>query len=366
MKPTDPPDRTGSGLLRTGRAASCHSHDLVKALGRRIDRATDVTGLSAPAREVETVIRSLHADGLKATAIAAVVGSLNRQIFARLWEMLAPEALRADSCLLVMGSEGRGEQIVRTDQDNALILRDGRLFPGLDAVTSTFSAALADFGYPPCPGGIMLSRPSWCRSEAGFRSALFDWTQTAAPDGPMNLAIFLDARVVAGDAGLLEMLDTSLRPMVAGNDAFFARFAAAIGQFGREGGWWRRLPGLRGRGAAEIDLKKLGLFPVVHGVRTLALEAGVRAVSTDARLSELEATGRIDHDLARDLRGALGHLMGLKLSENLRQMAMGRRPDNLVRIGDLDEDDRRTLREALSTARRFKAWLAWHYRLDTL
>ena len=56
------------------------------------------------------------------------------------------------------------------------------------------------------------------------------------------------------------------------SDAFYARFAGAIEQFGGEGGWWRRLPGLRGREAAEIDLKKLGIFPLVHGVRTLALQ----------------------------------------------------------------------------------------------
>ena len=68
-----------------------------------------------------------------------------------------------------MGSEGRGEQIVKTDQDNALILRDGFAFDGLEAVTDAFTAALIDFGYPPCPGGIMLSRPLWRQPLAGFR-----------------------------------------------------------------------------------------------------------------------------------------------------------------------------------------------------
>ena len=59
-----------------------------------------------------------------------------------------------------MGSEGRGEQIIKTDQDNALLLRDGFAFDGLEAVTEAFTAALIEFGYPPCPGGIMLSRPA--------------------------------------------------------------------------------------------------------------------------------------------------------------------------------------------------------------
>ena len=115
-----------------------------------------------------------------------------------------PQELRANSCLVVMGSEGRGEQIVKTDQDNALILRDGFAFDGLEAVTEAFTAALIEFGYPPCPGGIMLSRPLWRQPLDGFRAALRDWTHGSDPDGPMNLAIFLDAAAVAGDARLLD------------------------------------------------------------------------------------------------------------------------------------------------------------------
>ena len=194
------------------------------------------------------MIRVLSDDGVRIEVIAGLVGGLNRRIFQRLWTLLAPEELRANSCLVVMGSEGRGEQIVKTDQDNALILRDGFAFDGLEAVTNAFTAALIEFGYPPCPGGIMLSRPLWCQPLEGFRAALRDWTHGSDPDGPMNLAIFLDAAAVAGDARLLDEAQAYLRRLLAGSDAFYARFAAAIEQFGGEGGWWRRLPGLRGRG----------------------------------------------------------------------------------------------------------------------
>ena len=82
-----------------------------------------------------------------------------------------------------MGSEGRGEQIIRTDQDNALILRDGFAFPALEAVTQAFNAALIGFGYPPCPGGIMLSRPLWCQPLAGFRERCANGRTAADPEG---------------------------------------------------------------------------------------------------------------------------------------------------------------------------------------
>lgn len=332
----------------------------------RIDQASGTSELASAARQVEGMIRVLDADGVDVEIVAGLVGRLNRQIFRRLWELLAPEALRANSCLIVMGSEGRGEQIIRTDQDNALILRDGFVCPRLAEVTQAFTAALVEFGYPPCPGGIMLSRPLWCQDVAGFRAALYGWTHGADADGPMNLAIFLDAAVVAGDATLLAELRAYLRRLTAASDAFHARFVAAIEQFGGEGAWWRRLPGLRGPDAAEVDLKKLGLFPVVHGVRTLALEAGVEALGTAARLRALEAAGRIDSDLARDLVDALHCLMGLKLASNLDQIAAGRPPDNLLRLDQLGTLERQSLKDSLAIVRRFKAWLAHHYRLDAL
>ena len=330
------------------------------------ERATTVAELGAAAAQIEGLIRVLTEDGVRVEVIAGLVGGLNRRIFDRLWTLVAPDELRANSCLLVMGSEGRGEQIIRTDQDNGLILRDGFAFPELEAVTDAFTAALIDFGYPPCPGGIMVSRPLWRQPLEGFRQALRDWTQGSDPEGPMNLAIFLDAAVVSGDAQLLADARAYLARLLAGSDAFHARFASAIERFGGDGGWWRRLPGLRGREAAEIDLKKLGIFPLVHGVRTLALQYRVDAVGTAERITALAAAGRIDAGTGRDLVDALRCLMGLKLANNLRQIAAGRTPDNSVRLSELGTLDRQLLRDALAIVRSFKQWLAMHYRLDAL
>jgi CBS domain-containing protein len=339
-----------------------HSH----LIAMQAAQAGDVAELGAAARQIDGLIRVLHGDGVRVEVIAGLVGELNRQVFERLWALLAPEALRANSCLIVMGSEGRGEQIVKTDQDNALILRDGFEAEGLEAVTEAFTAALIDFGYPPCPGGIMLSRPLWRQPLAGFKAALGEWILGADPEGPMHLAIFLDAAAVAGDVGLLTAARDRVDRLLSGSDAFYARFASAVQSFGEDGSWWSRLPGLRGREAAEIDLKKLGIFPIVHGVRALALQYRMRDLGTAERLAALVAAGRIDAALARDLTEALRFLIGLKLGANLRQMADGRTPDNRIRLVELGTLERQALKDSLAIVRRFKQWLGRHYRLDAL
>ncbi|PZQ48113.1 MAG: signal transduction protein [Rhodovulum sulfidophilum] len=362
------PDRAGPiiGILtQLDLMAFVANHSQLIAL--EAGRAATVEELGAAARQIEGMIRVLAEDGARVEVIAGLVGGLNRRVFDRLWTLIAPEEIRANSCLVVMGSEGRGEQIIRTDQDNALILRDGFTHPGLEAATEAFTRALIDFGYPPCEGGIMLSRPLWRQPVAGFRAALLDWTQGGAAEGPMYLAIFLDAAVVAGDARLLGELNAYLRRVLATSDAFHARFAAAIQQFGEaEGGWWRRLPGLSGKEAAEVDLKKLGIFPLVHGVRALALRYGIEALGTEERLGALREAGRIEPARARDLVDALRCLMRLKLSGNLRQIEAGRAPDNMLRPAELGTLERQSLRDSLAIVREFKRWLALLYRLDAL
>ena len=271
-----------------------HSH--IVAL--QIDDATTVAELKDAAERIDAMVALLHDGGIKIERIARLVGELNHRLFARLWSLVAPAELVANSCLLVMGSEGRGEQIIKTDQDNALLLRDGfEQHPQLAEIAVRFNAALAEFGYPPCPGNIMLTNPLWRSGEAQFRDSLREWIYGSDPEGPMRLAIFFDAIAVAGDAHLLDRLRAHLDAVLAGSDAFLARFAAPADQFDEPNSWWLRLTA---RGDERpLDLKKLGTFPIVHGVRALSLKHQVRESGTTERLHRLVEARHLDADLGR-------------------------------------------------------------------
>jgi len=350
------------GQLELMSFVSNHSH----LIALQVAQAGEIADLRDAALRIDELIESLHGDGVRVEVISGLVRELNRSLLARLWELIAPPALRENSCLLVMGSEGRGEQIVKTDQDNALLLRDGFAFEGLDALAERFGETLGSFGYPPCPGGIMVSNPLWRQPLANFRTQLQRWIHGTDPEGPMNLAIFLDASAVAGDPELLEQARGYVDQILLDTDLFYARFASAIDRFGEPDGWWVRLAKSLVHGESEIDLKKLGIFPVVHGARALALQYRVRELGTVARLRVLATQGRIDEALARDLVDALHFLIGLKLGANLRQRASGQAPDNRLRLSTLGTLDRDALDDALAIVRRFRHWLRLHYRLDVL
>ncbi|MEO8250519.1 MAG: DUF294 nucleotidyltransferase-like domain-containing protein [Burkholderiales bacterium] len=340
---------------------SNHSH----LIALSIEQATGIDELKAASHQVNDLVDLLHEGGTRVEVISGMVSELNVQLFARLWSLLAPPDLMANSCLLVMGSEGRGEQILKTDQDNALLLADGFEWGGLAELTERFTAALIEFGYPPCPGNIVVSNPLWRQPLSAFKDQISDWLRGSNADGPMNLSIFLDAAAVAGDATLLGRAKEHLNDMMAGSDVFLARFARAADQFA-EPGWWSRLTGLLQHEEPLFDLKKLGTFPIVHGVRALALQRRIDALATTARLKALVAEGGLSAKLARDLTEALHFFMALKLKNNLRQRQAGERASNVVRLSDLGTLEGDQLKDALAIIRQFRQYLQHHFRLDSL
>ncbi|MBK6615367.1 DUF294 nucleotidyltransferase-like domain-containing protein [Ottowia sp.] len=338
------------------------NHSLLITL--QIGAAGSIDELSQAAAQINGMIGRQFRSGTHVGLIAKMVQDLNARLFERAWQLVAPPQLVAHSCLIVMGSEGRGEQLLKTDQDNALILRDGFAPPpDLAAITARFSDALARFGYPPCPGGIMLSNPAWCMSATEFTQTARRWLLVPEADSLMNLAIFMDAHAVAGDAGLLDAVRAGLLELTIDSDAMLARFAAAIDAFGNTTGWWNRL---LGDGADRMNLKKEGIFPLVHGVRSLALAHRLTETGTEARIAALVRAGPLSRDTGQELTGALHFFMALKLKAGLAEMERGEPVSGAVDVPGLTTLDRDLLKDALGVVKRFKAQLRHRFKLGAL
>jgi CBS domain-containing protein len=336
-------------------------------LGLQIERAASIDDLRRASEQLPRLVQVLHGHGTKIPYITQLVAELTRRIAARLFEMLAPPALSANACLMVMGSEGRGDQILKTDQDNGLILRDGCEAPELPRFGEAFTEALVSFGYPPCPGGIMVSNPFWAKPLAAFRDELRRWLLAPDETALMNVAILIDAAPVAGDFALLAELKAELFELRRGEAAFCARFARAIDSFETPSlGGIRSLLVGRMPGREPLDLKKSGIFPIVHGVRALVLERGIPETNTPERIRRLEDLGLFDHGFAVDLIEAYGFLLGLRLQARLDRLRLEQTPDNLIRPQDLNSFERDLLKDSLAIVGRFKELVRHHFHLKML
>jgi len=335
----------------------------------RIVRAHDLGALREEAARITRFVATLYRAGTRVGQIGRLVQALNAKLFERTWQLVAPAELVAHSCLFVMGSEGRGEQLLKTDQDNGLILRDDA--PVSDTAVADacerFSSALRDFGYPDCPGGIMVCNPAWRRSASDFARVVRTWLLQPDPQGLMALAIFSDAHAVAGDASLLAGVRAEMDDLVSADDALLGRFAAAIDSFPEaSGGWWNRLLLIGGEDQEALDLKKAGIFPIVHGVRSLALREHVHATGTAARLDALVAAGRLPPDFAHDLGDSLQFLMALKLRVGLDELESGRAISGTVRTHRLSSLERDLLKDALAVVKRFKTLVRHQFHMEAV
>ena len=340
---------------------SNHSH----LISMQIDNASSLDELEKAAVQITPMIGRQYRGGTRVELIAKLVQDLNARLFDRAWHLIAPPELLANACLFVMGSEGRGEQLLKTDQDNGLILRDGYTPPqDLAAICQRFSDVLARFGYPPCPGGIMLSNPAWRQSASDFAQTVRRWLVMPEADSLMNLAIFMDAHAVSGDARLLEDVRASLMQMATDNDALRARFASAIDAFGSHTGWWNRLLG--GDAAQALNLKKEGIFPLVHGVRSLALAERLVETGSTERIAALVAAGVLSADMGRELTESLRFFMGLKLKAGLAELDRGQPVSGAIDVGSLSTLERDLLKDTLDVVKRFKAQLRHRFKLGAL
>lgn len=329
---------------------SSHSH----LVAERLHRANSLSELADIAHEMTTSVSSLQASGMGAVELARLMQVLNGQLFEKAWSLIAPPDVVAKSCLLVMGSEGRGEQVLKTDQDNALIADDDMDMKALHEYAVRFSQVLSDFGYPPCAGGIMVSNPKWCQTLSDFKRTVAHWCKSPSGETLMDLAIFLDARAVAGKSELLHEVKDHLKQYLDNDAGVQMTFARAITQFDEHNkGFFAKI---LGKGDTHhMDIKKMGLFPVVHGVRALALKAGIDETGTFDRLNRLKNQGIITESLAKDTKDALGYLMNIRLKAGLFYVRNNEPiSPNQVDTELLSTLERDLLKDALAVVKRFK------------
>jgi CBS domain-containing protein len=332
----------------------------------RIDRARSVSDLEPAARDIQDQVERLHRQGVKVEVIAEITSDLNRALFSKLYKFIAPPSIWEAGCLIVMGSEGRGEQTVRTDQDNGLLLAEPVPEEDLAAFRKDFTEALARFGFPPCPGNIMVGNPQWSQTVDGFIHQIKSWVLTPDNFSAMNLGVFFDAVAVTGDAALLERAKTVMRDMMRGESAYLARFAKAIDQFEEaSAGVLTSIMASVGVASDAIHIKKSGVFPIVHGIRVMSIDKGIVATSTAERIDALASV--IGEALASELKSALSYFMEVRLRSQLLAMRTGRQEEEaIVRIKELSSRERDLLRESLKVVKKFREIVRFRYHLNAM
>ena len=330
---------------------STHSHVITLAIAR----ADNLDALAEAASKQRILVESLYNRGVRTRFIMELISAVNEQIMEKAFSLLVPPERQKQCCLMVLGSEGRHEQILKTDQDNALIIANNVDWPEYGQTMHQLTQTLVQLGYPLCPGGVMVQNSQWVKSQHDWDSTLQHWCRSRSADNLMLLAIVADAHCVAGDATLMDPIKHTLSRLTLHQEALLADFVRPALAFSSP----LTLFGQVKQGKNGLDIKQGGIFPVVHGIRTLSLEYGITVTNTFERISALQHRGVLEKQTADNLSEALKLFFKLRLAQQLQQ----HQNSNQLDVKQLDRAERDLLRHSLHVVKKFKQWLAYHYQI---
>lgn len=340
---------------------------------REIAEATSIHALGQLHGKIQELVLHMVASGVATRNLVRMIAHLNDRLLLRLIEILRAEKfpeLTDRFAFVVLGSEGRREQTLSTDQDNALIYADelsASEVTQLEAFSHELIDALIDIGVPPCPGGIMAKNRFWRRSLSEWSQVLDSWLSTPTPQNILNGSMFFDLRTIYGDPDLEQALKRHLAAHLGKEAAFLAHTGVNVLRFKAPLGWLGGIKaGRHGEERGKVDIKKAGIFAITEGIKLLALEAGILDGGTRERLQGLATAQVMERGQVQDLEASFDFLVFLRLRCQVRALKEGAPPNNYVTLAHLNRMERGRLALALQEVQEFQSFLRRHFQLDLI
>ena len=328
------------------------------AVLRRVEHLPSREALPGYSAHVKEMTSALLSGGLDALVIAGFVSRLNDALVKRIltWAEAELGPPPAPYAWIVFGSEGRMEQTLLTDQDNAIVFADEGTEhrTWFQALAERANRDLLAAGFPECPGGYMASR--WLGPLSEWKSRFTGWMDVPNPKALLEASIFFDYRAVYGQ------LDLSPLAAVIGaaprKVPFLRLMAAGALEFHPPPMLLLRLKGE----SSVVDLKKHAISPIVFLARTLALSVGSTARGTLERLDVATREGAMDRDQLGTIAEAYRFVVGLRLRLQLRQLQAGEVPANAVHLADLSAIERSRLKDSLRAVKVWQEQAAYRFQ----
>ncbi|MFN5543166.1 MAG: DUF294 nucleotidyltransferase-like domain-containing protein [Betaproteobacteria bacterium] len=361
-------------------------------IAKSIDRCADGMSLAKVADDVRQMALALVGQGVAAEQLTQFVTTMNDAIAEKAIELAAIESPppNVEWCWIGLGSEGRMEQTLVTDQDNAIIFAPAvsagpmdieALRVGFLAFATVVNRLLDQAGFPFCRGDIMAKNPRWCLTQSEWRNLFEAWMRSPSSLALLNAAIFFDFRALHGKSELVTDLRDWLRSVAPTQKLFLHQMAANALQVRPPLGLIRDFVDADDVYPGTIDLKKFGTRPFIDAARLFALANQVSATNTADRLRQAMRKMRVGDDEISAYIDSFHFVQLLRLRNNQRttdtdhadrgdfvaaQAELDNQSNaqmaNRIRTDALNDLDRRILKEALRQARKLQARLEMDFQ----
>ncbi|MGB5818869.1 MAG: DUF294 nucleotidyltransferase-like domain-containing protein [Saonia sp.] len=300
---------TEDGTPNTKVVGILSRHDVMVALGnnpavliKAIKRSKKCKHIKEIRKNIMELLKGYLEQNIPMTLTMKIISELNdacikQVIKISLRKMDFPPPVKF--AWLAMGSQGRSEQLLHTDQDNALIFEDvdEEKLPEITAyfleLAHLVNKGLYTIGYEYCPAEMMASNPKWCLSLKEWKNTTSHWIINPGSDEVLLSSIFFDYNLIYGNKELVEELSAHIFDSVKKYPIFYLHLASGALQNPSPTGFFRKLL-VEQDGAHKdfFDLKMRALMPLTDAARVLILSHSVQSINNTAerfeKLAELE------------------------------------------------------------------------------
>jgi CBS domain-containing protein len=340
--------------------------------GRSVAAACDMTGLLQAASQIQALVHQLVEQAQAAEPMTLLISMLNDMLTRRVIEIEVASAgagMALDGvrwCWISLGSEGRQEQTLSSDQDNGIIFSGNQpaevLREKLLPLARRINATLDACGFPLCTGQVMASNPQWCLSLLEWKERFRNWIIEGDPEALLNSCIFFDLRPLHGAMELAEELAGWLAKEASANSRFLFQMSAnALHREAPLGMFRRFVVEKKGKYPGTIDLKVKAAAMFVDAARIYGLASGCHASNTAERFQLAIKAHRLHPDDVEKWIKAFYFIQRLRLKNQQRSYELGQEMHNHIDPKQLDASDRDNLQDALRQARALQRRLGLDY-----
>ncbi|MEM8937729.1 MAG: DUF294 nucleotidyltransferase-like domain-containing protein [Bacteroidota bacterium] len=304
---------TEDGTIHTKAVGILSKHDIMLSLGnnpavlvKAIKRTNKAEEIKPLRNGVMNLLRGYLDQNIPLTLTSKIISELNDACIKRVVELSLekmPSEPPVKFAWLAMGSQGRSEQLLHTDQDNALLFEDvadSKFDKTRDyflQLAKIITTGLNVIGYEYCPADMMGSNPKWCNSLSGFKKMISKWIANPGPDEVLLSSIFFDYNRTYGDKELVSKLSHHIFNTVKQYPIFLTHLASGALMNPSPSGFFREfLVEQDGVHKDFFDLKLRALMPLVDAARVLILSRNVPDISNTCeryeKLAELEPNNK--------------------------------------------------------------------------
>lgn len=356
------------GVLALSDIVRHESHNAL-LVARSIFRQPDLAGLQELATEVRAgFIRLVQEDAnshMIGSAMAVIGRSFKQRLLELAEEQLGPAPI--PYCLLALGSMARDEQLVVTDQDNALIL-DNSYDPALHGeyfaqLATWLCDGLHACGYPYCSGKVMANNPQWRLTRQQWSETFQRWIEQPNPQSLLDASIFFDLDGVYGQVEWAEQLRQQIAEQAKQQPRFLAAMARnALNRTPPLGFFKDFVMEQDGEHKNSINLKRRGTAPLADLIRVHALAIGSTALNSFERLAEVMEANILPKGRGPDLRDALEFIAMVRIRHMAADLQNGQEPDNNIEPDSLSDFERRNLKDAFQILSDAQKYLKFRYQ----